>query len=125
MDFPSELWPDETDLRLVRETADLFADAALTLTDELTNSVYLNDRAERLMGDEGGALVNRAACSLLGYGERGAGPPALEKALLGEAGPWRCAVQLPGATGPVVCEASAIRRDGRLLCGVLRFGKAG
>lgn len=124
MRFPNHLWPDQQDDDLVRQAVQLFESVPLVLTDELTNSIYFNAPAERLFGDSGEALVNRAGYSLLGYDDGGHAPEGLAEALLGKSGPFRTVVRLPGAGGqtqPVFVEASAIMHGPRHLCGVVRF----
>lgn len=108
---------------MVAETADLFASVPLVLTDALTNSVWFNDEAERLFRDRAEAIVNRAAWSLLGFGFAAAAPDRLTAALLGQSGPWKGMVRPSGdpAARPEFCEASSLCRDGRLVCGILRF----
>lgn len=104
---------------------ELFRDQPLMLTDELANSTYLSEGAELLLGDRAGALVNRLSFSLLGFGSRGVVPPAIQKALLGEGPAWRGAVDLAEAPPSRwhVAEISAIRREGRFLCGVVRLSR--
>lgn len=122
MEFPHHLWEETEDRVLAEALVPMFESYALVLTDRLANTVYLNPRAEALFGDRAGALVNRLSFSLLGYGERDAVPEALTNALLGEGAPWRGVALIHGADGPPhFVEASAVRRGGRLVCGVLRL----
>lgn len=121
MRFPVELWSDPTELRIVRELAEAFPEGPLLLTDGLLNILWLNEEASALFGDRSPALVNRTTYSLLGLEERGPKADALRAALHGEADPWKAMVHLPLAPGPCFAEASAIRREGRLLAGVLRL----
>lgn len=121
MNFPAELWSDEQDRRVVLQAVELLVAIPLVLTDKLTNSVYFNAPAEELFCDSGEAIVNRAAFSLLGFGSHEKMPPGLPKALLGECDPWRGIVHPDGGSGPIFCEASTARRQGRFLCGILRF----
>ncbi len=118
--FPADLWNDPADREIVGRTVDLFESTPLLLTDRLTNSVFFNDPAEALYGEAAEAIVNRAAWSLLGFDFSSAAPTALEAALLGSGDPWKGIVRLPDGA-PRFCEASAVVRDGRLVCGMIRF----
>lgn len=124
MRFPAELWPDPRDRQLAEELGEAFSHLPIVLTDNLTNSVWLTGRAEELLGERAEALVNRVSYSLLGFGEREKQPQGVVDALLGKGGPWKGVVHLPRADGPsrlVFVEASAVVREGRFVCGVLRF----
>ncbi len=123
VDFPKSLWQDPNDLTLVEQMTEFLADVPMILTDRLANSVFFNPAAERLFDQDGEAIVNRAAFSLLGFGTTGKTPPGLTEALLGKKAPWRGAVQIESTDKqpPVFCEASAIMRDNCFICGVLRF----
>ena len=127
MQIPQELWSDKDERRLVTDAAKLFEDLPIVLTDNLANSIWMNERAEELFGDSAEALVNRAAFSLLGFGSAGEAPDALAEALLGKRGPWKAFVNVETAVGPkaLFCEASAICRGEDLICGILRFRPAG
>ena len=127
MDFPDVLWDDERDRALARQLVVLFADVPLVLTDRLTNSIYLNEAAEALLGQRAEAVVNRAAYSLLGYGASEAAPAALADALLGRGESWRSVVRVyaDDELGQAVCEASAVQRGGVFVCGVLRLAPLG
>jgi hypothetical protein len=121
--IPDELWSDARDRELVGQTTELFAAVPLVLTDRLSNSVWFNAPAEALFRDRAEAIVNRAAWSLLGFGFAAAAPDRLMAALLGEGPPWKGMVRPEGnpAARPEFCEASALVREGRLVCGILRF----
>ncbi|MCB2154110.1 hypothetical protein KQI84_04440 [bacterium] len=124
MEFPRDLWPGEDDCRLVEQAIELFESMPVVLTDELANSVFFNERAEKLFGGTGEGLVNRAACSLLGYDRGEKAPGLLAEALLAKSGPFRTVVRLPVGVDdpqPVFVEASAVVNGSRLVCGVLRF----
>lgn len=124
MQFPDSLWTNPEDREIVRRIVDLFDDSPLVLTDRLTNSVYFNAAGEALFSDRGESIVNRAAYSLLGFEAETAIPAALSRALLGEGDAWKGAVHPEGHDAKMLCEASAVRRDDRLLCGVIRFPRA-
>lgn len=121
--FPEEIWPDPNDRQLVQDLIAVFSSTPLVITDKLTNSLWLSDSAESLLGERAEALVNRVSYSLLGFEDREKQPARLVDALLGEGDPWRGVVHLPTATGTrlVFVEASAVSREGRFVCGVLRF----
>jgi len=130
MDLPISLWNDETERDLVAQTVDLFHDSPLILTDRLTNSVFVNEQAAALLGDRGEALVNRTAYSLMGFGMADQLPQPLEQALMGDGPPWRGIVRLSDvesgkAVSHAFCEASAIHRNGSLVCGILRLTPSG
>lgn len=123
MRFPAELWNSEQDRQLVRQFLDAFEDHPIVLTDQLANTIYFNNTAEALFGDRAEAVVNRVSFSLLGYGAKENIPEAFIKALLGDAPPWRGVVDLAPEGNPprhYFVEASAIRRAGKLVCGILR-----
>ncbi|MDK2971308.1 MAG: hypothetical protein PWP23_1063 [Candidatus Sumerlaeota bacterium] len=120
MEFPAELWKSDEELTAVRQVVDLFSASPLFLTDSLTNTVYFSPMAEELLGEQGEAIVNRAACSLLGFGRGTPVPPALNAALLGEGPAWKALVRLENGCS-VACEASAIRGPNGLICGMVRL----
>ncbi len=120
MRFPAELWKHPADRELLKQTIELFSTVPLVLTDGITNSVYFNDAAERLYGEEAEAIVNRAAWSLLGFDFSSSAPAGLEGALLGTADPWKGVVRVAGGATRF-CEASAIRRGEQLVAGLIRF----
>lgn len=124
MEFPQQLWEEETEstVVMIRQVLDLFESDPVILTDVLTNSIFFNPLAEELFGEAGEALVNRATYSLLGFEQFNGVPKALADALLGEADCWRGYVRLPH-TGDAVyyCEASAIKTSNKHLAGVIRF----
>lgn len=123
MELPIEIWESDEDRQLVSAALETFASVPLIVTDKLTNSVYLNPAAEEVCGERAEALVNRVMYSLLGFGKREHAPSGLAVALLGEAGPWRGVVEVPTATGwsRRVAEASAVVRNGRFVCGLVRL----
>ena len=123
MDLPNELWDHDADRALAHQLVELFVDVPVVLTDRLTNSIYLNEAAERLLGQRAEAVVNRAAFSLLGFGSGESTPQGLVDALLGQAPSWRSVVRLfaDESLGHAVCEASAVCRGEHHVCGVLRF----
>jgi hypothetical protein len=120
MELRTELWEDPRDRQLAADTVAAFGADALVLTDSLGNSIHLTDAACRLFGDRAEALVNRQAYSLLGFGEAARMPKALGEALLGGE-TWRGTAPVGGRRAAV--EASAVRRDGRLLFGILRISE--
>ena len=123
MEFPAELWTDEQDRQYAEDLVRAFEGSPLILTDRLANSNYLTPQAAHLLGDSEEALVNRLSFSLLGFGKHQKVPTALVKALEGEGPSWRGVVDL-GEMGSArwhFCEASAVVRDGRLVCGVIRL----
>jgi PAS domain-containing protein len=124
LELPTGLWSDPEDLRLIDQALGLFPSEPVLLTDRLTNTVYLNPEAERLLGERGEGLVNRVAFSLLGIEKGGRQAAAVADALLGKGHAWRGVVYPEGREDrkPVFCEASAIKRAGRLVCGILRLG---
>lgn len=124
MNLPNSLWPNAAELALLEGLTLAFEQHPLLLTDQLVNVVYVNDEAERLLGDRAGAIVNRLSLSLLGFGYREKIPESLLGALLGTAPPWRGVVHV-GEEGPVpvFAEASAVVSGGRLVCGVIRLGR--
>lgn len=119
MELPGELWEDPRDRQLAADTVATFGAEAMILTDALGNSIHLTDEACRLFGDRADALVNRQAFSLLGFGEAARMPKALGAALLGGE-TWRGTAPIAGGKRAAV-EASAAKRDGRLLFGILRI----
>lgn len=121
MRFPAELWDIESDRQVVEEFLEAFATFPIVLTDRLANTVYFNARAEVLFGERAEEIVNRLSFSLLGYGRKDQAPGGLTEALLGDAGPWRGIAEV--AEVRLFIEASAMRRDGRFLCGVIRFSQ--
>jgi hypothetical protein len=129
MELPQQLWQEDEDCALVLQTVELFHNAALILTDGLTNSVFVSKAAEGLFGERGEALVNRAAYSLLGFGTSEKLPAPMESALLAQGPPWRGIVRLgmvenPDNPATAFCEASAIIRRDKLVCGILRLTPA-
>jgi hypothetical protein len=124
MDFPTDLWTEEADRRLLDDLLGLFEGEPVVLVDRLLNSVHFNAAAEGLFAARGEAIVNRSAFSLLGLGEREQAPESLVAALLGEGAPWRGGVRAIGEDAggaPAFCEATAIVRDGHHVAGVLRL----
>ncbi|MGF1574212.1 MAG: PAS domain-containing protein [Sumerlaeia bacterium] len=124
MEFPQQLWEDESQstVVMIRQVLDLFEQDPVILTDVLTNSVYFNEHAEGLFGESGEALVNRATYSLLGFENHTGVPSTLADALLGKAEAWRGYVKLPGKNGSVFyCEASALKTSDKHIAGVIRF----
>lgn len=119
MRFPEELFTAE-ERPLVTGVLDLFRQRPLVLTDRLTNSIYLNPPAEELFGLDGESIVNRAAYSLLGFGESDKLPLPVADALLGDTDAWRSLVTPPGGH-PVFCEASCVRIGDAFVAGLLRF----
>ncbi len=124
MNLPKELWPDSHNLMMIEDLIMMFDDKPLILTDELANSVYLNEHAEILLGDRAEALVNRLSFSLLGFGKAARVPESLANALAGEAAPWRGVVNLsadPTKSKYHFAEISAIKSPEKTLCGVIRL----
>jgi hypothetical protein len=128
VNLPLELWNEEEDRRMVESAAALFDHDPVIFTDQLTNSVWLNPPAEELLNDDAEALVNRTASSLLGFGNGDKAPAPLEAALLGRSDPWKAVVNLPreeAPPAPAYCEASAVLRGERLVCGIVRLKPSG
>ncbi|CAN5200571.1 hypothetical protein BH09SUM1_BH09SUM1_24530 [soil metagenome] len=126
MQIPVALYPNPNDLALVEDLVAAFSAVPVILTDKLTNSVFLNEEAELLFGDDAASLVNRLGLSLLGFGHKDRIPAALTAALLGEGLPWRGMINLgtPDLPRLVFAEASAIARPGHFVAGVIRFSPA-
>ncbi len=124
MRFPQEIWSSRAEaLAALVKIAEAPA-GPLLLLDRLGNVVFLNSAAEAFWGERAGALVNRAAISLLGLDRRGGGAAAFCAALEGGQG-WEGRVrprrEAPGAQGrssparwavlePVAVEAATGRR---------------
>ncbi len=123
MQLPAELWESEQDRHLVQGAVKAFDTTPLIVTDKLTNSVFLNARAEELFGERAEALVNRVTYSLLGFGTRENAPKDLPAALLGQTQPWHGVVEINTTNGVRrhAAEASAVLRDGHFVCGLIRL----
>lgn len=107
---------------MIEQVLDLFGGDPVLLTDELTNSVFFNEKAEKLYHESGDAIVNRAAYSLLGFESFEGVPQSLVDALMGKRDAWRGFVKVPGQKCTVCfCEASALVREEELICGLIRF----
>jgi hypothetical protein len=125
MRFPIELWTDPADAALATATAEGFAFFPIILTDRLANAVFINEAAESIFRDRAEALVNRTTLSLLGFEKADCLPEGLTLALQAKSGPWRGVVMLDVAGGAErrYIEASAVHRDGELICGILRIAE--
>jgi len=125
MRFPIELWTDPADAVLAAATAEGFAFFPIILTDKLANAVFINEAAESIFRDRAEALVNRTTFSLLGFEKLECLPEGLTLALQARSTPWRGVVQLDVTGGQErrYVEASAVHRDGELVCGLLRIAE--
>jgi hypothetical protein len=122
VNLPLESWPGEQERALVTGLLAALAGRPVALTDGLANTLWFSPEAESLFGERAEAIVNRVAFSLLGFGKNDRLPPGLKEALLGEGPAWRGIVKPEGRGEQTFLEASCIQQNGRLLCGVLRFG---
>lgn len=125
MRFPIELWNDPADAALATATAEGFSFFPIILTDRLANAVFINECAETIFRDRAEALVNRTTLSLLGFEKAECLPEGLTKALMATGAPWRGVVMLDvaGEQERRYVEASAVHRDGVLVCGILRIAE--